>query len=128
MVKEYIAGENNYNGTLKTKSFNELKTKDVFEAYEQGDSIAIQVFNNCIELWGMTVANLVSIFNPEKIIFGGGVFGPATRFLNEILNEAKKWAQPISITKVTLETSALGGDAGLIGAGYCALKSQSKPQ
>ena len=70
----------------------------------------------------MAVANLVSLFNPEKIIFGGGVFGPALIFLDAIYNEAKKWAQPISIGHVQLVGSALGNDAGLYGAGYLALK------
>ena len=35
----------------------------------------------------MAIANLVSLFNPEKIIFGGGVFGPAVRFLDAIYAE-----------------------------------------
>jgi glucokinase len=43
--------------------------------------------------------NLVSLFNPEKIIFGGGVFGPALKFLDEIYIEAKKWAQPSVFNK-----------------------------
>jgi glucokinase len=64
----------------------------------------------------------VSIFNPEKIIMGGGVFGPAIRFIPDIYNEAKKWAQPISMTKVSIEPSAIGGDAGVFGAGYLALR------
>ena len=69
----------------------------------------------------MAVANLVSLFNPEKIIFGGGIFGPALQFLDQIYTEAKKWAQPISIQHVELVGSALGNDAGLLGAGYLAL-------
>ena len=71
----------------------------------------------------MAVANLVSLFNPERIIFGGGVFGPATRFLEDIYAEAKQWAQPISINQVKILPSQLGGDAGLYGAGYLALQS-----
>ena len=75
----------------------------------------------------MAVANLVSIFNPEKVIFGGGVFGPAAKFLDRILEESKKWAQPLSIEEIRLETSALKGDAGLIGAGYLAIKTINNP-
>ena len=45
----------------------------------------------------MASANLVSLFNPEKIIFGGGVFGPATQFLDAIAAEARRWAQPVAI-------------------------------
>jgi glucokinase len=77
---------------------------------------------NAIEYWGMAVANLVSLFNPQKIIFGGGVFGPALKFLDAIYEEATKWAQPISIKQVTLEGSALGADAGLYGAAWLVLK------
>ena len=94
----------------------------VFEAYEKSDKLAESVINNAIECWGMAVANLVSLFNPQKIIFGGGVFGPGLKFLDEIYEEAKKWAQPISIKQVKLEASALGADAGLYGAGYLTLK------
>lgn len=86
----------------------------------------MKTLQTAVEFWGMAVANLVSLFNPEKIIFGGGVFGPAARLLPDIYTEAKKWAQPIGIQQVTLEASALGGEAGLFGAGYLALRSAAK--
>jgi len=99
-----------------------LSAKDIFDAYENGDELSKKVIANAIECWGMATANLVSLFNPEKIIFGGGVFGPALKFLDEIYIEAKKWAQPISIQQVKLQGSALGNDAGLYGAGLLALR------
>ena len=51
--------------------------------------MAKQVLEHAVEFWGMAAANLVSLFNPEKIIFGGGVFGPATQFLDAIATEAR---------------------------------------
>ncbi len=120
VVKELVT--KNPKGILSSKSIDELTARDVFSAYDENDKNAVDTINQAIEFWGMTVANLVSLFNPEKIIFGGGVFGPAVKFLNEIMIEARKWAQPISINQVTLEGSTLGGKAGLIGAGYLALK------
>ena len=69
----------------------------------------------------MAAANLVSVFNPEIIVFGGGVFGPAARFLDRIHAEAKRWAQPIAIEQVRFVASTLGGDAGLFGAGRLAM-------
>lgn len=101
----------------------EITTRHVFDAVEEEDPIATMIVRECISYWGMAAANLVSIFNPEKIIFGGGIFGPAAKFINEIKIEAKKWAQPISITQVEFETSGLGGDAAVYGAGYLALKN-----
>ena len=95
--------------------------KDVFAAYDAGDAVAAEVLDQAIAFWGMTAANLVSLFDPEMIIFGGGVFGPAAQFLNRIRAEAVQWAQPISMPQVRLAVSQLGGDAGLYGAGRLAL-------
>ena len=101
-----------------------ITARDVFAAYSHNDQVAVRVIDQCTEYWGMAVANLVSIFNPEKIIFGGGVFGPAIQLLDRISEEARKWAQPISIQEVKLEASALKGDAGLTGAGFLALRNE----
>ncbi len=120
MARYYVSETLDYQGELSTKSLDQIHTRDVFEAWKNSDLIAERVIRNCIELWGMTVANLVSLFNPEKIIFGGGVFGPAAQFLPDIYEYAALWAQPISIREVKLEVSLLGGDAGLIGAGRLA--------
>ena len=114
-----------YDGPLRLLGAK-LNARHVFTAYETGDPIAEEILGQAIGYWGRAVANLVSIFNPEKIIFGGGVFGPAVRFLGRIHEEARRWAQPISFRQVSLEASVLGGEAGLIGAGYLALSSLDK--
>ena len=98
------------------------KAQDVFAAYERGDGVAAAVIRQAVEFWGMAVANLVSLLNPEKIIFGGGVFGPGTKLLGDIYAEATKWAQPVSIKQVKLQGSKLGGDAGLYGAAVLAFQ------
>jgi len=121
IARELLNDDKHYRGTLTSKALMEITAHDLFDAYKFGDPIAAKVFDICIEFWGMTVANLVSIFNPEKIIFGGGVFGPAAQFLNRIKAEARYWAQPISINQVEIEVTALGDKAGLIGAGRLAL-------
>jgi glucokinase len=109
-----------YRGPLREQA-GALDAGALFAAHEQDDPIAIQVLDNAIELWGMAAANLVSLFNPEIIVFGGGVFGPAARFLDRIRDEARRWAQPIAIEQVRFVVSTLGGDAGLYGAGRLAM-------
>ena len=103
-----------------------LSARDVFAAYDRGHPLAKAAVAQAVEFWGMAVANLVSLFNPEKIIFGGGVFGPGRRLLSDIYAEARKWAQPISIKQVKLQASKLGGDAGLYGAVRLALQAASQ--
>lgn len=101
-----------------------LSARDVFDAYAKNDPVASEVIEQSIAYWGMAVANLVSILNPEKIIFGGGLFGPAIQLLDRIYEEAGKWAQPIAIQEVKLLATSLNGDAGLYGAGYLAIKNK----
>ncbi|MGV3685347.1 MAG: ROK family protein [Daejeonella sp.] len=123
VCRELLQETTEYNGILSDKALDDITAADVFSAYDQGDGIAREVMDQCIRFWGMAIANLISLFNPEKIIMGGGVFGPAARFIPEIKAEADKWAQPISVTQVSIEHSRLGGDAGVYGAAYLALKS-----
>ncbi|MGE5315225.1 MAG: ROK family protein [Acidobacteriota bacterium] len=122
VVREVLNEEQAYAGVLRQKPAEDLTAHDVFAAYAANDPVAVKTLEIAIEFWGMAAANLVSLFNPEKVIFGGGVFGPAAQFMDKIYAEAKKWAQPISITQVEFLASRLGSDAGLLGAGYLALK------
>lgn len=124
-AKEALSENRSTISVLDSLSLDEITSHDVFSAFERQDAVAIEVIENAIKYWGMCVGNLVSIFNPQKIIFGGGVFGPAIPLIPGIFAEAQKWAQPLSMQQVSLEPSTLQGDAGLYGAGYLAIHSLS---
>ena len=117
---ELLSQSSDYNGIFRNEM--ELSANNLISQYEFGDTIAVAVINRAIEYWGMAVANLVSLFNPEKIILGGGVFGEAAQFLDQIYQEAQKWAQPIGFQEFTLEVSAIGNRAGMYGAGFLAIR------
>ncbi len=115
-----------YKGSLKKIPGKDMTANDVIRAFEKKDPVAIPIIRSSISAWGKAAANLISIFNPEKIIFGGGVFGPAEKFLPEIREEAAKWAQPLSFKRVTFETPVLGPDAAVYGAAFLALKKNGR--
>lgn len=116
-AKQVITETPAYTGVLRKKEISEILLEDLIKAYCLKDTIAQKVFKEFVELWGMAVANLVSLLNPEIIVFGGPVFGPANILLNEIKTEAEKWALPHNIQNVKFLGSKLGRDAGLFGAG-----------
>ena len=84
VTKNLLRQHKNYTGELSYKKIEEITSYDVFVAFKNGDLLAKKVIAECIEYWGMAAANLVSIFDPEKIIFGGGIFGPAIPLLPAI--------------------------------------------
>jgi len=126
LTKTLLAEKSEYSGELRSKDSDKLTASDVFSAYDRGDTIAEGVIVASIEFWGMAIANLVSLFNPEKIIMGGGVFGPAVKLIPAIRAEAARWAQPVGMQNVTIDVSGLAGDAGVYGAGFLALKKLSE--
>jgi glucokinase len=125
-ARRMIEADRSYAGELRRGDVPTLTAEDVFAAYDNEDPIALRVLDDAVVYWGMAVANLVSLFNPETILFGGGIFGPGVRFLERIRDEATRWAQPISIQQVALKAAQLGDDAVLYGAGRLAMLSQSE--
>lgn len=118
---EYYASGNGIGLQAKKLYGDERMTSyDVFAQYGK-DPVSTQILDKAIQFWGMGAANLVSLFNPQKVIFGGGLFGPAVRFIDRIYGEARKWGQPISMRDVKFCPSALEGDAALLGAAYLCL-------
>ena len=122
-TKKLLQSKQYTNSILRQQAIETVTTQDVFTAYDRQDGLAVKIVDKAIELWGMAAANLVSLLNPEIIVWGGGVFGPASRFIDRIYHEACQWAQPISIKQVRFVKSSLTGDAGFLGAAYLAQKS-----
>lgn len=121
---EYYASGNGIGNQAKLLYKDETKSSyDVFAGYGT-DPVATQILDKAIQMWGMATANLVSLFNPEKIIFGGGIFGPAAKFIPRVYEEACKWGQPISMKQVTFCASEIQGEgAALLGAVALALRT-----
>jgi glucokinase len=106
---------------LHTFDIETITAHEVFDAWEQNDPLAVYVIDRAVKMWGMAAANLVSLLNPQIIVWGGGIFGPAAKLIDRIYTEACLWAQPIAIQQVSFEKSQLSGDAGLYGAGRLAI-------
>jgi glucokinase len=126
VARELLRERPEYQGELRRLPPESVGAREVFSAYDRQDPIAVQTIDRAIAYWGMATANYVSLFDPDRIIFGGGVFGPAARFLGAIRKEAERWAQPISMKKVELVPAELGTDAVLFGAGFLALRGSGQ--
>ena len=77
VAREHARSRAGARGPLRAIEPERVTAHEVFAAYEAGDDLAAGVVANAVECWGMAVANLVSLFDPEMVVLGGGVFGPA---------------------------------------------------
>jgi predicted NBD/HSP70 family sugar kinase len=95
---------------------------DVVDAAMRGDWEAQQAVRHVGDWIGLGVGNLINIFNPEAVIFGGtlrDVYLVAAAQIRSRLNEV---ALPACREHVRLRTPELGTDAALIGAAELAFE------
>jgi len=101
---------------LARRAGGQLTTEAIIERARHGDSAARQIVDETIQYLAMGVANLVSVLNPQMIVLGGGLMQAGDLFLEPVRREMLQWAQPIAAKQVRIELSALGEDAGMLGA------------
>ena len=88
----------------------------VAAAARAGDAHALDAFRETADHLALGVANLISLFDPEMVVLGGGLMQSADLMLERIRRQALRWTQPVTASLVRIEKTALGDDAGLLGA------------
>jgi glucokinase len=115
-------------GLLKEVPPDMIDAYKVAEAARHGDMLATEVYLKAGRLLGYGVANLVSLFDPEIVVIGGGLAGASDLFLSALRTAMKERAQPIAAKKVKVAVSRLGGDANLLGMAWLAMgRGHRKP-
>jgi len=113
-------------GLLEEIPGKSINAYEVAEAARRGDAMSIEVYLEGGRLLGYGVANLVSLFDPEIVVIGGGLAQASDLFLNALRKSMKERAQPISVKQVRVATSRLGADANLLGVARLAWEVSSK--
>lgn len=92
--------------------------ESLFTEADQNDSLAIQLKNNCIEIWSAAIVNLIHAYDPEVVVVGGGVMHRHEELIPAIKEKVYQHAWT-PWGKVDIRPSKLLADAGLYGAVYC---------
>lgn len=88
----------------------------VAAAARSGDAKALDALLQTADHLAAGIANLISVLDPEMVVLGGGLMQAADLILDRVRRQALRWTQPIAAAAVRIEKSALGEDAGLLGA------------
>jgi glucokinase len=98
------------------KAGEPLTGKMVSDAYDQGDAVAHAVMAQTGEWLGAGLVSIINVFNPEKIIIGGGMSAAGDR----ILVPAQKYITAHALDQprqaVQIVQAELGDQAGMVGA------------
>jgi glucokinase len=102
-------------GLLEEIPRESINAYEVAEAARRGDVLSIEVYLEAGRVLGYAVANLVSLFDPQVLVIGGGLAQASDLFLDAVRKSMLERAQPISAKQVRIVTSRLGTDANLLG-------------
>jgi predicted NBD/HSP70 family sugar kinase len=94
----------------------------VVEAAVRGDALAQMALRNVGDWLGFGVANLVNVFNPDMVIFGGSLRDVYLAAAIQVRGRLARMALPDHREHVRLRTPALGPDATIIGAAELAFE------
>jgi glucokinase len=88
----------------------------VVAAARAGDRTALKVLRQTADYLALGIAGLIALLDPEMVVLGGGLMQASDLMLDRIRAQALSWTQPVTATHTRIEKTALGEDAGLLGA------------
>lgn len=102
---------------VKSSLSGKPETKEISQAANNGDELAIEAFQRAGYYLGLGVANYLMIFNPSIVIFGGGVSKTGDLLFEPMRATIKKSVLSSHyLEDLIITTAELGDDAGLYGA------------
>jgi len=93
-----------------------LEARDICVAAEQGDPQAQEVVERTGYFLGLGMANLITLFTPEVLAFGGGLMSSYHLFEDKIHETIRANCGLVPNEKTRVLPAMLGPDTGLIGA------------
>lgn len=114
-----------YAASLRAREWlgRDMDARELVDIARGGDKKARDCLSHIGEQLGSALGSLVNIFNPERIVIGGGFAAAGDLILEPARARMKKEALPDigPLTEVVL--AELGADAGLVGAGFIAFEA-----
>lgn len=98
--------------------------ENLFKYANQGDALAVKLKDRCLKVWALCVINLIHAYDPEKVIFGGGVMKSSHIILPYIREMIDKHSW-INSSDVALVEAFQLENAGILGV-YELFKQKTK--
>ncbi|MFN4178728.1 MAG: ROK family protein [Armatimonadota bacterium] len=121
-AREYVI--RGVNTKLSTMALpEELTAEHVARAAQEGDLLAQSILAEAGRLLGVVLSGIVNLLNPDRIVIGGGVAQAGDWLLEPIRWEIKRRALPDAAKVLQVVPTALGTNAGILGAAALVFRS-----
>ncbi len=104
------------------KREGKISGRTSFEAAKKGDKAGKEVVDQYISYIADGITGMINIFQPEKLLIGGGISREGDYLLNPIIEYVNKAQYNKNLPKPEIGIAKLFNDAGIIGAALSAKK------
>jgi glucokinase len=98
-----------------------ITVQKILDAARGGDGVAISVVRDTTKYLGMTIGNIVSLFDPDLVVLGGLYAEAADLLIDQSRAEALRRISPRAAESLRVVPATLGDDAAAIGAARAAI-------
>ncbi|HVE93262.1 MAG TPA: ROK family glucokinase [Actinomycetota bacterium] len=110
-------------GALAAVGAGSLRGETVTRAARDGDEVAVRIVNRLAEWIGWGFASLVNVFDPERIAVGGGLAREWDLLADRAVRAMRERVEAPDYRPLPdIVAAELGGEAGMVGAGWMALE------
>ena len=95
---------------------DKISAKTVIDAAKAGDSVAKRIFDEYTRYLTLAINTMISFFDPEVVVIGGGVSHAGEMLINAIREQLPLYLMFKSVAAPRIELAKLGNEAGIIGA------------
>ncbi|MDU2673801.1 MAG: ROK family protein [Clostridium sp.] len=103
------------------KKYDNVTAKEVFMEAAAGDAEAKRILDNALYYLGITVGNVMSHLDPEKVVMGGGVINGGDVVIETVKKVVGERCLSVFAENCSIEKAKLGGQAGVLGAAALAI-------
>jgi len=93
-----------------------VRSRPLSQAVSEGDVVVINSIREAGLYLGLGLTSLINLWNPERIVLGGGVIDRIDLLFNVAVETAKQMSLKVASDAVDIVRAELGDNSALVGA------------
>jgi glucokinase len=93
-----------------------IRSKAIAKAIAADDELVISVVNEAADYLAYGLASVINLYNPQRLILGGGLIEAVDPFFERVVKGAKREALSVPAANIEIVRTKLGDFSGVVGA------------
>jgi glucokinase len=102
-----------------------IRYRAIAEALTQEDALTVEIIEDAARYMGAGLVSIINVYNPPRIVMGGGMVGTMDLFFTRAREHALQQALVVPRREVEIVRAELGENPGIVGAALLAVQQRA---